>query len=941
MKKLTFIFLAFFTLAASGQIDQGNRLIKGNLNVGGTSTLKAASSTVFTVDNLRLDLNTLSTINTNGNLILAPNGTGAVQFPGLTASTVPYLDSSKNLVSSAVTDTQLGYLGNATSNICGISQACTLTNKTLSSPTITNAVFTGSIGLGASYANKLLGVDTFGNVGASVASVAEAAQLVGVTSSLCGINQVCTQTNKTFTVPTIDVLNLDDQASTPSSPASGFYKIYAKTDGKMYLLNSLGAETAIGSGAGGGSGGINYIANPDAVTDTIGWTTYDDASATLVDGTGGTFDSTFTRTTSASEVVRQNSIVSGSFKFAKGAANRQGEGVCYSFPIDRIDFPGTTQRISFDYFTSSGYASDDMYVAVYAYADAAKVIPARNADGGFIKAATNGTTPGRFEAFFEPDNLNLNYRACLHVRTTSATAYDLFFDNFQVGPQKSFPSATITNWQPYTSTLTAFGTVSTQSFEWRQVGENLEVRGYFISGTPTASVASMTLPSGLTTQTKVLQTVGKWERNAIGTNTPKGGTIVFASASNVVNFAAITELYTQSALNAQNGDQLVASGQYMSINFSVPIQGWTAGNVLAADAFNSSVATFFSNKTANQVIGTTAATKVTWATTPLVDNLRGYDSANNRYVIQRSGKYLINTQIGFDVDITSGSSALVRLYVNGVQVKAANAIVPTYGTVTVNAALELKQNDYVELFVESVDGNYTIGQNLVTFLNITQQPDFTTYGVLNKAPTMKIISASGTYTTPAGVKYLRVKVIGGGGGGAGSTAGPATGGTAGNGSSFGTSLISATGGAAGAANGAQGGTPGAATVNAPAFDIGSTAGGYGDAAHQSNGAFASGGMGGASCMGGGGSGGGGTNIGAAGYPGAAWGSGGGGGGYIGNAFAGAGGGAGGCAYAQINSPSASYPVVVGASAPGGPANGGGGHVGGQGQQGMIYVEEFY
>ena len=41
---------------------------------------------------------------------LTVKGDGAIQFDGLTASTVPYLDANKRLVSSAVTPTQLGYL---------------------------------------------------------------------------------------------------------------------------------------------------------------------------------------------------------------------------------------------------------------------------------------------------------------------------------------------------------------------------------------------------------------------------------------------------------------------------------------------------------------------------------------------------------------------------------------------------------------------------------------------------------------------------------------------------------------------------------------------------------------------------------------------------------------------------------------------------------------
>lgn len=116
-----------------GATQHGNQVIKGTLNVTGLTTLGTASSTQFNADNLRLDGNTLSTTDTNGNFTIDLNGTGSTIFADLTATTVPYLDANKKLTSSATTPTQLGYLGNATSNLCGINQACTLTNKIISS----------------------------------------------------------------------------------------------------------------------------------------------------------------------------------------------------------------------------------------------------------------------------------------------------------------------------------------------------------------------------------------------------------------------------------------------------------------------------------------------------------------------------------------------------------------------------------------------------------------------------------------------------------------------------------------------------------------------------------------------------------------------------------------------------------------------------------------
>lgn len=102
------------------------------------------------VDNIKLSGNTISTLNTNGNITFDLNGSGALIFNDLTATTVPYLDASKKLASSSATPTQLGFLANATSNLCGISQSCTLTNKTLTSPAITTptGIVKGDVGLG-------------------------------------------------------------------------------------------------------------------------------------------------------------------------------------------------------------------------------------------------------------------------------------------------------------------------------------------------------------------------------------------------------------------------------------------------------------------------------------------------------------------------------------------------------------------------------------------------------------------------------------------------------------------------------------------------------------------------------------------------------------------------------------------------------------------------
>jgi hypothetical protein len=187
------------------------------------------------------------------------------------------------------------------------------------------------------------------------------------------------------------------------------------------------------------------------------------------------------------------------------------------------------------------------------------------------------------------------------------------------------------------------------------------------------------------------------------------------------------------------------------------------------------------------------------------------------------------------------------------------------------------------------------------------------------------VAGSGTYTTPANVKYLKVRVFGAGAGGTGSGTGTGggAGGTGGT-SSFGTSLLSATGGSASGGGDGSGGF------------LNSMGGGPIANSTSSTSLTSSGGAGSPGVLGGGGA----TGVSAAGGNGEAYGAGGGGAGGGATALAGDGGAAGGYTEAYINSPAATYAYVVGAAGTAGTA-GTSGAPGGAGCAGAVIVEEFY
>lgn len=203
----------------------------------------------------------------------------------------------------------------------------------------------------------------------------------------------------------------------------------------------------------------------------------------------------------------------------------------------------------------------------------------------------------------------------------------------------------------------------------------------------------------------------------------------------------------------------------------------------------------------------------------------------------------------------------------------------------------------------------------------------------------KFTSGSSTYTTPAGVKWIRVRAVGGGGGGASSgTAGTVNGGTGGN-TTFGSSLLVANGGGGGSKDTGYGGAGGTASLGTGPIGT-ALMGGQGSAQGLNvTNVIIFGGMGSSSPFGGNGAGGyNGSGVAAV----ANTGSGGGGGGTstLTGTASGAGGGSGGYVDAIIHSPSSTYAYAVGAGGTAGTA-GTNGYAGGAGGSGYIIVEEYY
>lgn len=202
----------------------------------------------------------------------------------------------------------------------------------------------------------------------------------------------------------------------------------------------------------------------------------------------------------------------------------------------------------------------------------------------------------------------------------------------------------MTAWQGYTPTFQGFGTPTNIEFEWRQVGENVEIRGKFASGTPTAVEARVGLPNGYTSAgTSVIPSisyVGSAIRGAvIGSNVKLFDTLIEPSVTYLtLGFAEFTS--TQNPFTKQNGSNLVGAAEAVSFFASVPCTGLSATQDVTIPLTQSGL--IQENDSSVRV-----------------DSFNGYGSSGTK-IPRFSNPYIVGNDVTYTDSATSGSSFTVN-----------------------------------------------------------------------------------------------------------------------------------------------------------------------------------------------------------------------------------------------------------------------------------------
>ena len=161
--------------------------------------------------------------------------------------------------------------------------------------------------------------------------------------------------------------------------------------------------------------------------------------------------------------------------------------------------------------------------------------------------------------------------------TATTNAQPITLDSFHLGSniKEGVVDAKITSWQSFTPGINNFGTVTNVNFQWRRVGESIEVRGDFVSGVSVASVASIVLPNSYTIDFVSGAGAGI-EYQIVGHGYRDGASntifqVVALQGEGFVRIARFNRSADENPLGSTNGNSLLNNGERASFQFKVPI----------------------------------------------------------------------------------------------------------------------------------------------------------------------------------------------------------------------------------------------------------------------------------------------------------------------------------------------------------------------------------
>lgn len=318
------------------------------------------------------------------------------------------------------------------------------------------------------------------------------------------------------------------------------------------------------SAVGGGSSGLGDIFQLTASEQITDWATGD--NATFLGG--GTLAGTFAYETS----TPLNGTAS--YKYTQAASSLDDYLAAPVKPVP-VKFRGQQTYLTFP-FQYNGNTTD-IQIVVYDATNSAIISSVTD-----LVPGTNGGTSSALVGLIIPATC-ASIRIGFQVKVLNSGKI-LSFDDVTLSTDifSITNVANIGDWTAYTPTFTGFGTATNIEFQYRQNGQNYDIRGKFTAGTTTATEARVSLPnSALSAGTGVIPSIvqiGMWSRNI--STAAKGGFVLIEPNVGYITMSS-SDTISSSATNPINkttGNGSVTTGDSVSFFASVPIAGLQSYN---------------------------------------------------------------------------------------------------------------------------------------------------------------------------------------------------------------------------------------------------------------------------------------------------------------------------------------------------------------------------
>jgi len=522
-----------------------------------------------------------------------------------------------------------------------------------STQTLTGKTLTGNTAVNLVSGSGTLTLNTSGTV-----------TLPNATDTLVGKATTDTLTNKTMG----DALTFT-QISTPSTPSSGFTKVYSKSDGKLYKLPPSGIEAEVGSG---GSGLKNYLGTVNGVNTngdfetgaTTGFNKLTVSLSSLVPTGSPTVGSAASITTFA---VNSSSPLGGTYDLQVGASSGFTAGQGIISDAVTLDVQDRTSLLGFSFsyildtagtgYNMSGTSANTFHIYVWDATNSAWLQPA----GVYSMAAYGGV--GFASGTFQPDSTTASIRFAVIVANATSSNTVIRFNDFFVGPQVKVEAPAVSKTMDLTSnfTPTGFGTVTNKSIWGWRVGDRLVVQGHFTAGTATGVTATLdfsgyTIDSAKMHSSSIGQPVGDLERVGAAIS----DLVIFYDGSTTNKLYFNDNASSGGSILGRNGTQVSNNNDSFNFNFSVPIAGWDTNVATSAEQSGRVIAALWT--TSSTSVASASTTDVVF-TTKVVDTTNSFDGTT--YICPESGSYCVQLQLETSGSTGTTGGYTAQLFKNG------------------------------------------------------------------------------------------------------------------------------------------------------------------------------------------------------------------------------------------------------------------------------------